>query len=147
LDAEKIAAMYALRKYLILSARHVVVLGVAVRDGALINSLLSHRKHTLLRNLNLFRYLRRMQVEEFPQNKSSTAAENRAKFFKELGRRVRELRQKAGYRQADMVSLGFSMRQWQQIEAGRSISVTTAIRISEVFNIKLNDLVRGLPDY
>jgi hypothetical protein len=39
------------------------------------------------------------------------------------------------------------MRQWQQIEAGRSISVTTAIRISEVFNIKLNDLVRGLPDY
>jgi len=101
----------------------------------------------VLRNLNPFRYLGGMKIEEFLQNKSSTTAENRGKFFKELSRRVRELRQKAGYRQADMISFGFSMRHWQQIEAGRSISVTTAIRISEVFNIKLSDLVRGLPDY
>jgi DNA-binding XRE family transcriptional regulator len=72
------------------------------------------------------------------------SAAGRAKFFKELGRRIRELRVKAGYTQANMVNFGFSMRHWQQIERGRPISVTTLLRICEVFKIKPEDLLRDL---
>ena len=67
-----------------------------------------------------------------------------AQFFKELGRRIRELREKAGYSQGDMTSFGFSTRHWQQIEAGRPITTTTLLRICRVFKIKSDDLLRGL---
>ena len=53
------------------------------------------------------------------------------KFFKALGQRVKDLRRKRGYSQEDMISFGFSARHWQQIEAGRPITVTTLLRICE----------------
>ena len=65
-------------------------------------------------------------------------------FFKSLGRRIRELRENAAYSKHDMVSLGFSARQWQQIEAGRPITVVTLLRICEIFEIESDDLLRGL---
>jgi DNA-binding Xre family transcriptional regulator len=43
-----------------------------------------------------------------------------------------------------MMSFGFSTRHWQQIEAGRPITVTTLLRICEVFEITMDKLVRGL---
>jgi DNA-binding Xre family transcriptional regulator len=43
-----------------------------------------------------------------------------------------------------MMSFGFSTRHWQQIEAGRPITVTTLLRICEVFEITMEKLVRGL---
>ena len=43
-----------------------------------------------------------------------------------------------------MISLGFSARHWQQIEAGRPITVTTLFRICQTFKISLARLVRGL---
>lgn len=42
------------------------------------------------------------------------------------------------------MSFGFSTRHWQQIEAGRPITVTTFLRICEVFQITMEKLVRGL---
>lgn len=66
------------------------------------------------------------------------------KFFRALGVRVRELRKKHGYSQEDMISFGFSARHWQQIEAGRPITVTTLLRICEVFELPIERLVRGL---
>ena len=66
------------------------------------------------------------------------------KFFKALGVRVRELRKKRGYSQEDMISFGFSARHWQQIEAGRPITVTTLLRISDTLGVKIERLVRGL---
>jgi len=45
-----------------------------------------------------------------------------------------------------MISFGFSARHWQQIEAGRPITVTTLLRIGEVFEITLASLVDGLDD-
>jgi len=57
---------------------------------------------------------------------------------------VRELRRKCGYSQEDMISFGFSARHWQQIEAGRPITVSTLLRICEVFEITMSKLVRGL---
>jgi transcriptional regulator with XRE-family HTH domain len=69
---------------------------------------------------------------------------NQQRFFQRLGTRVRELRRKQFYSQEDMISYGFSARHWQQIEAGRPITVSTLLRICAVFETSLEKLVRGL---
>lgn len=69
---------------------------------------------------------------------------NQDQFFRALGTRVRELRKKRGYSQEDMLSFGFSTRHWQQVEAGRPITVTTLLRICEVFELPMSKLVQGL---
>jgi transcriptional regulator with XRE-family HTH domain len=69
---------------------------------------------------------------------------NQAKFFHALGAKVRELRKKLGYSQEDMISFGFSARHFQQIEAGRPITVTTMLRLCEVLEISMAKLVKGL---
>jgi transcriptional regulator with XRE-family HTH domain len=69
---------------------------------------------------------------------------NQEQFFRALGIRVRDLRKKRGYTQEDMISLGFSARRWQQIEAGHPITVTTLLRICEVFEVPIEKLVKGL---
>jgi transcriptional regulator with XRE-family HTH domain len=74
----------------------------------------------------------------------SRSVANQDKFFRALGTRVRGLRKKRGYSQEDMLSFGFSTRHWQQIEAGRPITVTTLLRICEVFEIPMAKLVHGL---
>lgn len=45
-----------------------------------------------------------------------------------------------------MLSFGFSTRHWQQVEAGRPITVTTLLRICEVFELPMSKLVRGLDE-
>jgi DNA-binding NarL/FixJ family response regulator len=80
----------------------------------------------------------------FVSGKSKGGTPDHAQFFRELGRRIRELRERAGYSQADMNAFGFSTRHWQQIEAGRPTTTTTLLRICRVFKIKSEDLLRGL---
>lgn len=79
-----------------------------------------------------------------PKSKRASGPSYAAVFFKELGLRARELRKKAGYTQKHMISFGFSMRHWQQIEGGCPISMTTVLRVCDVFKIKLDDLLHGL---
>jgi hypothetical protein len=69
---------------------------------------------------------------------------NQQKFFLRLGKRVCELRKAHGHSQEDMIAYGFSARHWQQIEAGRPITVTTLLRMCAVFGISVESLVRGL---
>ena len=69
---------------------------------------------------------------------------NQEKFFQRLGERIKALRLKTGYTQEDMISFGFSARHWQQIEAGRPITLTTLLRISESFKIAPESLIKGL---
>jgi transcriptional regulator with XRE-family HTH domain len=69
---------------------------------------------------------------------------NQQEFFLRLGKRVRELRRKHSHSQEDMISFGFSARHWQQIEAGRPITVSTLLRICAVFKTSAARLVRGL---
>jgi len=69
---------------------------------------------------------------------------NQEKFFHALGTKVRTLRKKHGYSQEDMISFGFSARHFQQIEAGRPITVTTMLRLCEVLEIQVAKLVKGL---
>ena len=61
-----------------------------------------------------------------------------------MGARVRDLRKRKGYSQEDMISFGFSARHWQQIEAGRPITVTTLLRICEIFHVPVARLVQRL---
>jgi len=69
---------------------------------------------------------------------------NQQKFFLAFGKRVRGLRRKHGHTQEDMNAFGFSARHWQQIEAGRPITVSTLLRICEAFSISAERLVHGL---
>lgn len=69
---------------------------------------------------------------------------NQAKFFRQLGRRVKELRLNHRYTQEDMISFGFSARHWQQIEAGRPITLKTLLRICRVFSTPMEEVVKGL---
>jgi transcriptional regulator with XRE-family HTH domain len=69
---------------------------------------------------------------------------DQAKFFARLGERVRALRKSLGFSQEDMISFGFSARHWQQIEAGRPITVTTLLRICEVLRVPAARLLHGL---
>jgi transcriptional regulator with XRE-family HTH domain len=66
------------------------------------------------------------------------------KFFKALGQRIRKARKAKHYSQEDLISFGFSARHWQQIEAGRPITVRTLLRICDVYRIPVDRLVRGL---
>ena len=70
--------------------------------------------------------------------------QNQERFFRALGRRIRDLRRKHGYSQEDMISFGFSARHWQQIEAGRPITVTTLLRVCTVFKTPMSRIVRGI---
>jgi len=58
--------------------------------------------------------------------------------------RIRDLRISHGYSQEDMLSFGFSVRHWQQIEAGRPITVSTLLRICAVFKTSAARLVKEL---
>jgi transcriptional regulator with XRE-family HTH domain len=69
---------------------------------------------------------------------------NLQEFFCRLGRRIRALRKEHGYSQDDMIDLGFSARHWQQMEAGRPITVSTLLRICAVFKMSVGQLVQEL---
>jgi len=65
-------------------------------------------------------------------------------FFRALGIRIKKLRKTRGYTQEDMIGFGFSARHWQQIEAGRPITIRTLLRIADTFNVKAAQLIDGL---
>lgn len=69
-----------------------------------------------------------------------------AEFFRRLGQRVKALRKKKGLSQEDMISFGFSARHWQQIEAGRPITLTTLLRICAVFKVPVYRVAKGLDE-
>jgi len=80
----------------------------------------------------------------FGQGKSkSRCVLDHAKFFKALGQRVKDLRKRRGYSQEDMIAFGFSARHWQQIEAGRPITMTTLLRICDAFKVRIAIVVCG----
>jgi DNA-binding Xre family transcriptional regulator len=43
-----------------------------------------------------------------------------------------------------MISFGFSARHWQQIEAGRPITLTTLLRVCDVLKVPIESMVRRL---
>jgi transcriptional regulator with XRE-family HTH domain len=71
---------------------------------------------------------------------------NQERFFQALGKRIKELRRAQKLSQEDMISYGFSARHWQQIEAGRPITLKTLLRICDTFQTPIGRLLRGLDD-
>jgi transcriptional regulator with XRE-family HTH domain len=69
---------------------------------------------------------------------------NEQQFFRGLGIRIKKLRKARGYTQEDMIGFGFSARHWQQIEAGRPITIRTLLRIADTFSVKAAQLIEGL---
>ena len=67
-----------------------------------------------------------------------------AQTFKELGSRYRKLRYKNHMVQEDVAEYGFSVRHYQQLEAGRSHSLRTLFRIADMFDVKPETLIKGL---
>ncbi|MBS1842626.1 MAG: helix-turn-helix transcriptional regulator [Acidobacteria bacterium] len=65
-------------------------------------------------------------------------------FFRALGARLKKLRKGHRYTQEDMIGFGFSARHWQQIEAGRPITIRTLLKISRTFGISASRLIEGL---
>lgn len=65
-------------------------------------------------------------------------------FFRALGLRIKQLRRTRRYTQEDMIGFGFSARHWQQIEAGRPITIKTLLRICDTFNVRAGQLIDGL---
>jgi transcriptional regulator with XRE-family HTH domain len=68
------------------------------------------------------------------------------RFYRALGQRVKQLRKKKGYTQEDMISFGFGLRHWQQIEGGHPINIWTLLRICEAFDLRAWQIIRGLDD-
>jgi transcriptional regulator with XRE-family HTH domain len=65
-------------------------------------------------------------------------------FFLTLGLRLKKLRTSRGWRQEDMLSHGFSLRHWQRIEAGKSITLTTLLRIADAFTLAPETVIANL---
>jgi transcriptional regulator with XRE-family HTH domain len=67
------------------------------------------------------------------------------KFSAALGKRVKLLRKERGLTlRALVVQHGFHLTQIQRIEKGDGLSVPTLLRISEVFQLPVEELVAGL---
>ena len=58
------------------------------------------------------------------------------RYCERLGRRVRDLRVERGLTQEDMMDRGFSLRHYQRIEAGRSITLATLWKLAEAFGVE-----------
>jgi len=69
---------------------------------------------------------------------------SQAAFFKELGRRIKKIRESYGYKQEDMISMGFNTRHWQYIESGRPFKIPTLFRVSAALKMTPERLIRGL---
>ena len=66
-------------------------------------------------------------------------------FLRELGAKLRKMRKDQGWTLRQMiVHHGFHLAQWQGFEKGKGISVPTLLRLCDVFNVTLEELVGGI---
>jgi transcriptional regulator with XRE-family HTH domain len=69
-------------------------------------------------------------------------------FLKELGARIKLLRNERGLSLRDMiVTHGYADSQWRRYERGGSVNVQTLLRICNAFKISLCVLLDGLGEY
>jgi transcriptional regulator with XRE-family HTH domain len=65
------------------------------------------------------------------------------RFCKVFGQRVRALRERRGLTQEDMMERGFSLRHYQRIEAGRSVTLRTIWKLARALGASPRDLLPG----
>ena len=66
--------------------------------------------------------------------------------FGRLGVRYRKMRLEREMVQEDVLAHGFSVRHYQQLEAGRPHSLKTFFRLSKMFAIHPEELIKGIFD-
>jgi transcriptional regulator with XRE-family HTH domain len=66
------------------------------------------------------------------------------RFFRELGGRFRVARLRRRLTQEDVIRFGLSARHYQQIEAGRPITLKTLVRVCLIFGLEPSSVLRGL---
>jgi transcriptional regulator with XRE-family HTH domain len=65
------------------------------------------------------------------------------RLLKVMGRRVRDLRQKAGLTQEDMMSHGFERRYYQRIESGAvNLSLKSLNKLAKAFRVSITELMK-----
>lgn len=83
-----------------------------------------------------------IKVKENPMRKPLSQADIKA--YKKLGNRYRKLRLAKGMTQEDVIDHGFSVRHYQQLEAGRSHTLTTLFKLAEMFGVQASELLEGV---
>jgi transcriptional regulator with XRE-family HTH domain len=63
------------------------------------------------------------------------------RYCARLGRHIRDLRDLNGLTQEDMIDRGFSLRHYQRIEAGRSITLVTMLKLAKAFGVEPRDVL------
>jgi transcriptional regulator with XRE-family HTH domain len=79
-------------------------------------------------------------------NHKKDASEFNLRTFKKLGIRYRQLRQEKGLVQEDSIQHGFSVRHYQQLEAGRPHSLTTLFRVAKMFGVKASKILKDIDE-
>ncbi len=66
-------------------------------------------------------------------------------FLRELGRRVKKLRNERGWTHRRMIAeFGFHQNQLQRIERGEPVSVQSLLKLCGTFDLTLEELLKGL---
>jgi transcriptional regulator with XRE-family HTH domain len=63
------------------------------------------------------------------------------RYCTQVGKRVRQLRLSAGLTQEDMMDRGFSLRHYQRIESGRSVTLRTMWKLAHALGVRPQDLL------
>ena len=72
-----------------------------------------------------------------------SAAMTDERLLKVMGKRVRDLRQKAGLTQEDMMSYGFERRYFQRIESGTvNLSLKSLNKLAKAFRVSISELMQ-----
>lgn len=64
--------------------------------------------------------------------------------FKEIGKLYSAERARLDRVQEDVIDYGFSVRHYQQLEAGRPHSLTTLFRVAEMYGVPPSKFLQGL---
>lgn len=70
---------------------------------------------------------------------------NQEKLIKKLGIKLREIRNSKGWTLEETENQGWpNWRHLQKIESGKNITLATLIKISNLYSIKLSELIKSI---
>lgn len=66
-------------------------------------------------------------------------------FVRDLAKRIKALRIERGWTQMQMMrDFGYYLSHWQNIEAGRKMSLETMLRVANTFDLSLEELLKDI---